>query len=127
MIFASDNWAGVHPAISQRLAKEASGYSAAYGASELDRKVEDQFNQLFEREVKVFFVATGTAANSLALAAVNRPGGVTFCHREAHMLEDECGAPEFFTHGARLAPVDGDNGKIDSINLTKTLVYEKRN
>ena len=117
MIFASDNWAGVHPAISERLSKEASGYSAAYGSSKLDRKVENQFNQLFEREIAVFFVATGTAANSLALAAVNRPGGVSFCHREAHMLEDECGAPEFFTHGARLAPVDGDNGKIDPVKL----------
>ena len=58
-----------------------------------------------------------TAANSLALAAVNRPGGVSFCHREAHMLEDECGAPEFFTHGARFAPVDGANGKIDPKQL----------
>jgi threonine aldolase len=67
--------------------------------------------------VAVYFVSTGTAANSLALAAVNRPGGVSFCHREAHMLEDECGAPEFFTHGARLAPVDGDNGKIDPDSL----------
>jgi threonine aldolase len=121
MIFASDNWAGVHPAISRRLSEAASGYSAAYGASELDHKIEAQFNQLFDREVAVFFVATGTAANSLALASVNRPGGVTFCHREAHMLEDECGAPEFFTHGARLSPVDGDNGKIDPINLTNEI------
>jgi len=53
----------------------------------------------------------------MALAAVNRPGGVAFCHREAHLIEDECGAPEFFTHGARLAPVDGENGKIDPQNL----------
>ncbi|HFD11692.1 MAG TPA: low specificity L-threonine aldolase [Crenotrichaceae bacterium] len=120
MNFASDNWAGVHPAISDRLTQEANGFSAAYGASKLDKKIEQQFNQLFEREVAVFFVATGTAANSLALAAVNKPGGVTFCHREAHMLEDECGAPEFFTHGARLAPVDGELGKIDPENL----IYE---
>ncbi len=117
MIFASDNWAGVHPAVAQRLSEEAGGFSAAYGASKLDRKIEQQFNQLFEREVAVFFVATGTAANSLALAAVNRPGGVSFCHREAHMIEDECGAPEFFTHGARLAQVVGENGKIDPQNL----------
>jgi threonine aldolase len=95
----------------------SAGFSAPYGASALDRKIEQQFNELFEREVAVYFVSTGTAANSLALAAVNRPGGVSFCHREAHMLEDECGAPEFFTHGARLAPVDGDNGKIDPDNL----------
>lgn len=117
MNFASDNWAGAHPAISQRLLAASAGFSAPYGASALDRKIEQQFNELFEREVAVYFVSTGTAANSLALAAVNRPGGVSFCHREAHMLEDECGAPEFFTHGARLAPVDGDNGKIDPENL----------
>jgi threonine aldolase len=117
MIFASDNWAGVHPAIARRLSEEAGGYSAAYGSSELDKNIEQKFNQLFEREVAVFFVATGTAANSLALAAVNRPGGVSFCHREAHMIEDECGAPEFFTHGARLAPVDGEHGKINPLNL----------
>ena len=117
MNFASDNWAGAHPAIAQRLLEVAAGFSAPYGASALDRKIEQKFNELFEREVAVYFVSTGTAANSLALAAVNRPGGVFFCHREAHMLEDECGAPEFFTHGARLAPVDGENGKIDLHNL----------
>lgn len=117
MNFASDNWAGAHPAIAQRLMEAASGFSAPYGASDLDKKIEQRFNELFEREVAVYFVSTGTAANSLALAAVNRPGGVSFCHREAHMLEDECGAPEFFTHGARLAPVDGENGKIDPSNL----------
>ncbi len=117
MNFASDNWAGAHPLISQRLLEASAGFAAAYGASELDRQIEQRFNELFEREVAVYFVSTGTAANSLALAAVNRPGGVSFCHREAHMLEDECGAPEFFTHGARLAPVDGDHGKIDPHHL----------
>lgn len=117
MIFSSDNWAGVHPAIANRLFQESEGFSVPYGASELDAKVEQKFCNIFEKEVAVFFVGTGTAANSLALAAVNRPGGVSFCHREAHMIEDECGAPEFFTHGARLAPVDGANGKIDPQNL----------
>lgn len=117
MHFASDNWAGAHPLISQRLLAASAGFAAAYGASGLDRQIEQRFNELFEREVAVYFVGTGTAANSLALAAVNRPGGVSFCHREAHMLEDECGAPEFFTHGARLAPVDGDHGKIDPQHL----------
>lgn len=121
MNFASDNWAGAHPAISQSLLKASTDFSAPYGASELDRKIEQRFNALFEREVAVYFVGTGTAANSLALAAVNRPGGVSFCHREAHMLEDECGAPEFFTHGARLAPVDGDDGKIDADNLKREI------
>jgi threonine aldolase len=117
MNFASDNWAGAHPVIAQRLFEASTGFSAPYGASEQDSMIEQRFSELFEREVAVYFVSTGTAANSLALAAVNRPGGVSFCHREAHMLEDECGAPEFFTHGARMAPVDGDNGKIDPRNL----------
>ncbi len=121
MIFASDNWAGAHPAIAENLARHSAGYATPYGASELDRKVEAKFNEIFEREVAVFFVGTGTAANALALAAVNRPGGVSFCHREAHAIEDECGAPEYFTGGARLHPVDGALGRIDPALLEKEL------
>ena len=113
MHFSSDNWAGAHPSIADALTHHAAGFAAAYGASDLDKKVEAKFNALFERDVAVFFVGTGTAANSLALSTFNRPGGVSFCHREAHMFEDECGAPEFFSHGARLAPVDGIDGKIN--------------
>lgn len=121
MIFASDNWAGVHPAIAENLARHSAGFARPYGASDLDRKIEAKFNEIFEREVAVFFVGTGTAANSLALAAVNRPGGVSFCHREAHAIEDECGAPEYFTGGARLHPVDGALGRIDPALLEKEL------
>src|SRR6478752_2133340 len=100
MIFSSDNWAGAHPAIAESLMAHAGGYASAYGTSELDRKVEKKFADIFERDVAVFFVGTGTAANSLALATANRAGGVAFCHREAHVIADECGAPEFFSHGA---------------------------
>ncbi|RYE84351.1 MAG: low specificity L-threonine aldolase [Hyphomicrobiales bacterium] len=121
MIFASDNWSGPHPAINAALAENGTGMAAAYGASDLDKAVEQRFNEIFEREVAVFFVGTGTAANSLSFAAVNRPGGVVLCHREAHVIEDECGAPEFFTHGARMAPVDGDGGLIDTVNLKREL------
>ncbi|WP_404862828.1 threonine aldolase family protein [Georhizobium sp. MAB10] len=121
MIFSSDNWAGVHPRIAEALHRHSNGFAASYGASDLDKEIEAKFNEVFEREVAVFFVGTGTAANSLALASVNRPGGVSFCHREAHVIEDECGAPEFFTHGARLVPVDGGNGKIDPDELRSEL------
>jgi threonine aldolase len=121
MIFASDNWAGVHPAIAESLARHSAGFAKPYGASDLDKKIEGKFNEIFEREVAVFFVGTGTAANALALAAVNRPGGVSFCHREAHAIEDECGAPEYFTGGARLHPVDGALGRIDPTLLEKEL------
>ena len=112
MFFASDNWAGAHPKIAEHLVTEAGGYAAAYGNSDLDRKIEGRFAEIFEREVAVFFVSTGTAANSLALASVQRPGGVAFCHPQAHVVEDECGAPDFFSSG-RLALVEGANGKID--------------
>ena len=113
MFFASDNWAGAHPAVAAALSHHAGGFAAAYGASDLDRRVERTFNEVFEREVAVFFVATGTAANSLALAAIDRPGGVCFCHTESHMIEDECGAPEFLSSGTRLRPVSGLGGRMD--------------
>jgi threonine aldolase len=112
MFFASDNWAGAHPEIAKSLADAAGGFASAYGTSEIDRRVEKTFSDIFERDVAVFFVGTGTAANSLALASFNRPGGQVFCHREAHVNVDECNAPEFFATGAKLVPVDGPAGKI---------------
>ncbi len=117
MIFASDNWAGAHPAINERLMKESTRFAAAYGTSELDQAIEKKFNEIFEREVAVFFVGTGTAANSLALASVARPGGIAFCHSEAHVIEDECGAPIYFSNASRLMPVAGPNGKMLPKNL----------
>jgi threonine aldolase len=121
MFFTSDNWAGAHETIANALVKQADTFQPSYGISETDRAAHDSINQLFEREVSTFFVATGTAANALALASVNRPGGVAFCHCEAHIIEDECGAPEFFTNGARLRPIDGPLGKIDASQLAKAL------
>ncbi|MFK0386766.1 low specificity L-threonine aldolase [Agrobacterium sp. NPDC090273] len=120
MFFASDNWAGAHPAINDRLSKESTRFAAAYGTSELDRSIESRFNELFEREVAVFFVATGTAANSLSLASIARPGGLTFCHSEAHIIEDECGAPDFFS-GMRMVAVEGPNGKMLPENLVERI------
>ena len=117
MIFASDNWAGAHPKIAASLSAHSDGFASAYGSSDLDRAVTDRFSILFEREVAVFFVATGTAANSLSLAAFAKPGGVSFCHSEAHMVADECGAPEYLTGGARLCPVEGPLGRIDPTKL----------
>ncbi|MET3614599.1 threonine aldolase [Rhizobium aquaticum] len=121
MFFASDNWAGAHPKIAQRLTTEAGGFASAYGTSALDKKVEQTFNDIFEREVAVFFVSTGTAANSLALASVGKPGGVIFCHDSAHVFRDECGAPGFFSSAARLTPLGGQHGKIEPINLERGL------
>ena len=121
MFFASDNWAGAHPLIAESLTRAAVGHAAAYGTSDLDQRVEQRFAEIFQHEVAVFFVGTGTAANSLALASVLRPGGVAFCHSEAHVIADECGAPEFMTGSARLVAVEGPNGKLDPAAL-KTAV-----
>src|SRR5689334_20883076 len=106
MFFASDNWAGVHPDISANLTRHAAGIATAYGDGDLDRAVYKRFNEIFEREVAVFFVATGTAANALSLTAYNKPGGISFAHRESHVIEDECGAPEYFSGGSRLHAID---------------------
>jgi threonine aldolase len=79
MQFASDNWAGVAPEISKALSDHAQGHAVAYGDSDLDRFIEARFAEIFEQECEVLFVGTGTAANSLAAAALARAGGVVFC------------------------------------------------
>lgn len=121
MIFASDNWAGAHPRIAAALSTHAGGHEAAYGDGALDRKVYQRFNDIFEREVAVFFVGTGTAANSLSLVSADKPGGISFCHRESHVMEDECGAPEYFTGGSRLHAVDGALGRMAPDKLAKAM------
>ncbi len=117
MKFASDNWSGAAPEISEALKKHADGFATAYGDSELDREIEQKIADIFERECAVFFVGTGTAANSLAAAAVAKPGGVVFCQSEAHLLANEGGAPEFLTSGGRMVPVSGNDGKMNADTL----------
>ena len=127
MMFVSDNWSGVAPEISEALAKHGDGMAIAYGDSELDRRIEETIARIFECECDVYFVGTGTAANSLASAAVAKPGGVVFCHDEAHVVANEGGAPEFFTSGNRLKPVGGDFGMIDPEKLEQmVLQYPKQ-
>lgn len=121
MHFASDNWAGAHSAISESLSAAATQHGPAYGASDLDKAVTARFCEIFERDVAVYFVGTGTAANALAMTTAARPGGVAFCHREAHMIADECGAPEYFSGGARLCPVDGSLGRMDPDELSRAI------
>ena len=122
MNFASDNWAGAHRTISERLVAESGQYWTPYGESSLDHQVEQRLSKLFERDVKVFFVATGTAANSLALASVKKTGGVIFCHADAHIIHHEGGAVEFMTGGAKLVPVSGSvEGKMDPASLEKAM------
>ncbi len=121
MQFASDNWTGAAPEVIDAVVREASRSGAAYGASAIDKAVEARFAEIFEHEVSVFFVATGSAANALALAAVSRPSGAVLAHAESHVLEDEIGGVEFLANGARLIPVEGPLGKLDPAALQKAL------
>ncbi len=117
MNFSSDNWAGAAPQIINALADEAGRYGGAYGSSDTDARVEKRFCEIFDRDVAMFLVGTGTAANGLALAAVSRPGGVVLCHTDSHMEVDECGAIALQADGARLRLIAGDNGKMQPENL----------
>lgn len=112
MNFASDNIVGASPQVLQALAEANAGAMAAYGGDEITKRVKARFNEIFEREVAVFLVTTGTAANALALSSAVPPYGLCACHREAHIIDDECGAPEFFMHGAKLAGLPGVGAKL---------------
>jgi threonine aldolase len=122
--FASDNAAGLSPPILKALIAANEGFAGGYGNDEISNALTQDFNTLFEREVSVYLVSTGTAANSLALAALTPPHGVILTHEHAHIIDDECGAVELQTHGARLAPVCGQGdkmgGKITLNALEKT-------
>ena len=123
MIFSSDNWAGAAPEIVAAIAGEAATHGPAYGASDVDRRVAERFDAMFEREVTVLLVATGTAANALSLAAANRPGGAVFCHDRSHVIEDECGAVEYLTGGGRLVGVPGEGGKLVPEDLDRAMAH----
>ncbi len=93
MNFSSDNVTGISPEILAALAAANSGSQSSYGADPLTAQVSRRLAEIFEHEVAVFPVATGTAANALALATLVPPWGVVYCHHEAHIVVDECGAP----------------------------------
>jgi threonine aldolase len=112
MNFVSDNLAGASPQVMQALLAANDGFAAAYGNDDWTRRVEARFAELFEREAAVFLVTSGTAANALALAGVVKPWGAVLCHHEAHIATDECGAPEFFSAGAKIVGLPGDGCKL---------------
>ena len=121
MYFASDNTAGIAPEILAALAKANTGYALGYGNDGWTKRVEARFAEIFEREVAVFLVPTGTAANALALAHVTPPWGAVLCHAESHIAIDECGAPEFFGGGIKLVGLGGEGSKVSAATLRAAL------
>ncbi|MBL8807757.1 MAG: low specificity L-threonine aldolase [Rhodospirillales bacterium] len=121
MNFASDNTAPMHPRVLAALERANAGAAMPYGNDPLALGVERKIADLFGRDCAVFLVSTGTAANALALAACCPPWGSVYCHPEAHVDDDECGAPEFYTGGAKLVGVEGAHGRIAAADLDAAL------
>jgi threonine aldolase len=113
MHFASDNTGPAHPKVMEALQRANDGYAMPYGADALMDEVRTKVREIFEApEAAVYLVATGTAANSILLATLCQPWQTVFCAPHAHIHEDECGCPEFFTGGAKLTLVHGREDRM---------------
>ena len=121
MHFLSDNAAAACPEVMAAVAEANRATAAGYDGDDWSARLDDAFGDWFGRACTVFAVSTGTAANALALAALVPPYGAVVCHDEAHIQVDECGAPEFFTGGAKLLLVPGAHGKIDPAAIDAAL------
>jgi threonine aldolase len=121
MRFASDNTSGAAPEVMAALLKANEGHERSYGADTAMARVTDLVRTIFAApEAVVHLVATGTAANALAIATHCPPWGAVFCHQHAHIAEDECNAPEFYS-GAKLVLVPGEHGKMTPDSLGQAL------
>jgi threonine aldolase len=112
MNFTSDNCYGAWPEILAAVSRAAEGAARSYGDDEITARVKTCLSEIFEHEVVVHPVISGTAANALALATLVPPHGAVICHAESHIAVDECGAPEFFSHGAKLVGIEGRDAKL---------------
>ena len=118
MRFFSDNAAAAHPSVIEAIAA-ANRLDTAYDGDAWSRRLDDAFSELFETRVRALWVTTGTAANCLALATMCPSYGSILCHREAHIENDEAGAPALFTGGAKLTLLDGPGAKIGPDSIAK--------
>lgn len=128
MFFTSDNGGPAAPEILAALTRANQGNALPYGVDPIMDNVRQKIRDIFEApEAAVYLVATGTAANSLALASMVQPWQTVFCHRHSHIEEDECGAPEFFSGGAKLTLLDGPHAKISPQSLKDALAFNSIN
>src|SRR5204863_7789736 len=119
--YRSDNTGRAAPEILDALVQANSGTALGYGADEWTARLQDRFSELFEAQVRVFPVATGTAANALSLAAVSPSWGLVYCSEAAHINASEANAAGFFGGGLKLTPVAGDDGRINPDAFARTL------
>lgn len=117
----SDNRASIKTEIIQAIIEENEKVSASsYGEDAVSQALNDRFSKVFETQVEVFPVLTGTAANAISLAQLASAYGGVICHEHAHIYQDECGAPEYFS-GGRLLPVPGAEGKLTPQGVAQAL------
>ncbi|MFO1255215.1 MAG: beta-eliminating lyase-related protein [Sphingomonadaceae bacterium] len=118
MQFLSDNAASVHPRVWEAM-RSADAIDLPYDNDALSAGLDHAFSQVFGRPCAALWVASGTAANCLALAAMVQPHGGVICHAQAHIEHHEGGAPGFFTHGAKLILGQGAGSKIDAAEIER--------
>jgi threonine aldolase len=121
--FCSDNVTGISPEILTALADVNQSAAMPYGEDECTQRLQAKLAELFETEVTIFPVTTGTAANALALSVMVPAFGAVYSHENAHINVDECGAPEFYTGGAKLLTLPGSNGKLHAQELHRAIAY----
>ena len=119
--FSSDNITPASPEVIDAIVMANNGALHSYGDDPYTKRLTQVACDLFEAEVAIYPVVTGTAANALALSMLTPPYGAVYCHETAHIVTDECGAPEFYTAGAKVIGLPGANGKITPVDLGAAL------
>ena len=115
--FRSDNESPAAAEILDAVVQANRGSAWSYAEDSWSNRLDAAFSELFGTPTTVIPLSSGTAANSIALASVTLPWGSVYCHEDAHILQDECGAPEFFGNGLRLVAVQGEDGKLEAAAL----------
>lgn len=113
MNFASDVTAGAHPKVLEALIQANDGRVMPYGRDPVTEGAKERLREIFERDAEIFLVASGTAANGLALSALTPPYGAVVCHHHSHVNEHECAGPELFTGGAKMLDLASPTGRLD--------------
>jgi len=120
-IFSSDNVTGACPEVMDAIVAANDGIVESYGNDKWSLNLQKKLSEIFETDVVVFPVVSGTAANALALSVLSPAFGKIFCNELSHINTDECGAPEFFSGGAKLVTMSSEDGKINAKDLSQNI------
>ena len=120
-IFSSDNVTGACPEVMDAIVAANEGIVDSYGNDKWSLNLKKKLSEIFETDIVVFPVVSGTAANALALSVLSPAFGKIFCNELSHINTDECGAPEFFSGGAKLVTMSSDDGKINAKDLSQNI------